>query len=47
MSSEEVAVRDDAKLAPDTTKARADAEQAVNLFFDALLRPHGLARGRL
>jgi hypothetical protein len=47
MSSKEVTVRDDANVVPDTAKARADVEQAVNLFFDALLRPPGLARGRL
>jgi len=44
MSSKEVAVRDDAKLVPDTTKARADVEDAVNLFFDALLHPPGVKR---
>jgi hypothetical protein len=32
-----------ANLVPDTANARADAEQAINLFFDALLRPPGLA----
>ncbi len=45
MSSKEVTVRDerDANLVPDTANAtRADAEQAVNLFFDALLRPSRL-----
>jgi hypothetical protein len=47
MSSKEVTVRDDANLVPDTAKAPADVEQAVNLFFDALLRPPGLARARL
>ena len=34
MSSKEVTVRDDANLVPDTAKARADAEQAIN-FFDS------------
>jgi hypothetical protein len=48
MSSKEVIVRDDMRgrysnLVPDTANAtRADAEQAVNLFFDALLRPSRL-----
>ena len=43
MSSKEVTVRDDnANLVPDTANARADAEQAVNLFFAALLRPSRL-----
>jgi hypothetical protein len=42
MSSKEVTVRDDANLVPDTAKAPADVEQAVNLFFDALLRPSRL-----
>ena len=44
MSSKEVTVRDerDANLVPDTANARADVEQAVNLFFDALLRPSRL-----
>ena len=42
-SSKEVTVRDDnANLVPDTANARADAEQAVNLFFAALLRPSRL-----
>jgi hypothetical protein len=30
-------------LVPDTANAPADAEQAVKLFFDALLRPPALA----
>ena len=47
MSSKEVTVRDDANPVPDTAKPRADAEQAIKLFFDALLRPPGLAHGRL
>jgi len=47
MSSKEATVRDDANLVPDRAKVRADAEQAVTLFFDALLRPPGLAHGRL
>jgi len=47
MSSKEVTVRDDANLVPDKAKARADVDQAVNLFFDALLRPPALARVRL
>ena len=42
-----VTVRDDIRERnanlPDTANARADAELAVNLFFDALLRPPGLA----
>ena len=41
MSSKEVTVRDDVNPVPDTAKPRADAEQAVKLFFDALLRPPG------
>jgi len=32
----------DATLVPDTANARADVEQAVSLFFDALLRPSRL-----
>jgi hypothetical protein len=38
-----VTVREDmpVRYVPDTAKARADAEQAVKLFFDALLRPPG------
>ena len=43
-SSKEVTVRDDANLVPDTAKAGADVEQAVNLFFAALLRPSRLSR---
>jgi hypothetical protein len=46
MSSKEVTVRGHANLVPDAAKAPADVEQAVNLFFDALLRPPRLAHGR-
>ena len=47
-SSKEVTARDIVRERYlDTAKARADVEQAVNLFFDALLRPSGLARGPL
>jgi hypothetical protein len=42
MSSKEVTVRHDANLVPDVAHARADVDQAVNLFFDALLRPPGV-----
>jgi len=43
-----VTVRDDmrgryANLVADTANARSDAEQAVKLFFDALLCPPALA----
>ena len=46
MSSKEVTVRDerDANLVPDMANARADVEQAVNSFFDALLHPSRLGR---
>ena len=47
MSSTEVTIRDGANLVSDAAKARADAEQAVKLFFDALLRPPGLVHARL
>jgi hypothetical protein len=47
-NSKEVTVHDVMRgRYPDTANARADAEQAVNLFFDALLRRPGLERGRL
>jgi len=47
-----VTVRDDmrghyANLVPDKANAPVDAEQAVELFFDALLRPPGLAHDPL
>jgi hypothetical protein len=46
MSSKEVTVRDerDANLVPDTANARADVDQAVNSFFNALLHPSRLGR---
>jgi hypothetical protein len=47
MSSKEVTVRDDANLVSDAAKARTEAEQAVKLFFDALLRPPDLAHAGL
>jgi len=45
MSSKELTVRD-ANRIPDATKPRANAEEAINLFFDSLLRPPALARDR-
>ena len=42
-SSKEVTVRDVMRgRYPDTANARADVEQAVNSFFDALLHPSRL-----
>ena len=46
-----VTVRDDMRRRyanlPDTANAPTDPEQAINLFFDALLRPPGSAHDHL